>query len=95
MNSISLFIAVAKTYLLSGWMRRAQYWPYINVQFVLYGNKLCYKLQNERKSKNIWDKLFKNEPSKNCGRQPLKNFTWSILEHFVPFVLFRLVPGVN
>ena len=20
----------------------------------------------------------------SCGRQPLKNFTWSILEHFVP-----------
>ena len=23
---------------------------------------------------------FKNGPSKTCGRQPLKNFTWSILE---------------
>ena len=22
---------------------------------------------------NIWDKLFKNEPKKICGRQPLKN----------------------
>ena len=21
----------------------------------------------------IWDKVFKNEPSKICGRQPLKN----------------------
>ena len=26
--------------------------------------KLCY----------IWDKVFKNRPSKICGRQPLKNW---------------------
>ena len=25
-----------------------------------------------------------NGPSKICGRQPLKHFTWSILEYFVP-----------
>ena len=30
-----------------------------------------------------WDKVFKNGPSKICGRQPSKNFTWSILEYFV------------
>ena len=30
-----------------------------------------------------WDKVFKNEPSKICGRQSLKNFTWSVLEYFV------------
>ena len=55
---------------------------------------------------DIWDKVFKNEPSKICGRQPLKNlkgygvlnqtmsqrlsstnFTWSILEYFVPFLI--------
>ena len=35
---------------------------------------------------NIWDKLFKNGPSKICGRQPLKSFTWSILEYIVPFI---------
>ena len=34
-------------------------------------------------------KVFKNGPSKICGRQPLKNlsstnFTWSIFECFVP-----------
>ena len=28
---------------------------------------------------------FKNAPNKICGRQPLKNFTWSILEYFVPY----------
>ena len=31
--------------------------------------------------------VFENEASKICGRQPLKNFTWSILEYFVPYVL--------
>ena len=30
-----------------------------------------------------WDKVFKNGPSRICGRQFLKNFTWSILEYFV------------
>ena len=35
----------------------------------------------------IWDKLFKNGPSKICGRQPIKNFTWSILEYFVLFII--------
>ena len=33
----------------------------------------------------------KNGPSKICGRQPLKNFTRSILEYFVPFVLKNIV----
>ena len=34
----------------------------------------------------MWDKVFKNGPSKICGRQPLKNFSWSILECFVSYV---------
>ena len=32
---------------------------------------------------NIWDKVFKNGPSKICGRQPLKNralFIWYIFK---------------
>ena len=33
------------------------------------------------------DKVFKNGPSKICGRQPLKNFTWFILEYLDPFIL--------
>ena len=33
---------------------------------------------------DIVDKIFKNGPSKICGRQPLKSFTWSIIEYFVP-----------
>ena len=31
--------------------------------------------------KNIWVKLLKNGPSKVCGRQTLKKFTWSVLEY--------------
>ena len=31
-----------------------------------------------------WDKVFKNGPSKICERQPLKSFTWSSREYFVP-----------
>ena len=31
-----------------------------------------------------WDKVFKNRLSKICGRQPLKNFTLSVLECFFP-----------
>ena len=34
-----------------------------------------------------WDKVFKSGPSKICGRQLLKNFTWSTLEYFVQNVL--------
>ena len=34
------------------------------------------------------DKVLKNDPSKICGRQTLKNFKWAILEYFVPNVLF-------
>ena len=30
-----------------------------------------------------WHKVFKNGPREICGRQPLKNFTRSILEYFV------------
>ena len=35
---------------------------------------------------NIWDKVIRNRPSKTCGRQPLKNLTWSILKYFVRFI---------
>ena len=38
----------------------------------------------------MWDKVFKNGPSKICGRQPLKNFTSPILEYFVPFI-FKVI----
>ena len=29
-----------------------------------------------RSLSNIWCKIFKNEPSKNCGKQSLKNLKW-------------------
>ena len=31
-----------------------------------------------------------NGASKICGRQPLKNFTWTILEYFVAYNLCKL-----
>ena len=31
---------------------------------------------------DVLNKVFKNGPSKICGRQPLKKFTWSILKYF-------------
>ena len=42
-----------------------------------------YKSNMYRSVSYKWDKLFKNRPSKVCGRQPLKNFTCSVLEYFV------------
>ena len=41
----------------------------------------------------IWAKVFKNGPSKFCGRQPSKNFAWSILQYFVPYVKHNLLYG--
>ena len=32
----------------------------------------------------MWVKVFKNGPSIICGRQPLKYFTWSIVEYLDP-----------
>ena len=42
----------------------------------------------------IWDKVFTNGPNKICGRQPLKNFTWSILEYFVSFKTKYIPVGI-
>ena len=33
------------------------------------------KFTTVKKTRLIWDKIFKNGPSKICGRQPLQNFT--------------------
>ena len=35
--------------------------------------KLLYKFLTTFCLHHKWDKIFKNEPSKICGRQPLKN----------------------
>ena len=32
------------------------------------------------------DEVFKNRPSKIWGRQPFKNYTWSILKYFAPYI---------
>ena len=37
--------------------------------------------------KLIWDNVFKNGPSKSCGRQPLKNVTRPNLEYFVAYII--------
>ena len=41
------------------------------------------------------DKVFKNGSSKIRGRQPLKTFTWSILEYIVPNKTQVLTKSVN
>ena len=46
-------------------------------------------------NRNNWGKVFKNGPSKICGRQSLKNFTWSILEYFVPTDLGKVDRGLE
>ena len=43
----------------------------------------------------IWDKVLKNGACKICGRQPLKNFTWSILEYYVPYLLAEVVSSIK
>ena len=53
-------------------------------------NKIVTALVNFNKkhdtptSSHKWIKVFKNGPSKICGRQSLKNFTWSIVEYLDP-----------
>ena len=49
----------------------------------LIGDQLFHVLENKL-YRIIWVKVFKNRPSKICGWQPLKNFTWSILEYLDP-----------
>ena len=53
---------------------------------VAYKKKRVKRKRNSASAKYIymWEREFKNEPGKICGRQPLKNFTWSILQYFVP-----------
>ena len=48
--------------------------------------KVTYCKFRENSNSDIWDKVFKNEPNKICGRQPR-----SILEYFVPYFLDHIV----
>ena len=43
----------------------------------------------------IWVKVFKNGPGRIYGRQPLKNFTWVILECLDPYVNFKRNGQIN
>ena len=44
-----------------------------------------FLIPNQKGSKLYkWDRVFKNGPSKISVKQPLKNFTWTVLENFVP-----------
>ena len=66
------------------------HWPMFPFSGVFRGYKIRTLARNGLIKSNIWDKVFKNGPSKICGRQPLKNvsstnFTWSILEYFVSY----------
>ena len=50
---------------------------------------LCILFCLNMKVSNIWDKVFKNRPSKICGRQPFKKlerYGLLKLEYFVPFL---------
>ena len=38
--------------------------------------------------KHIWDKVFKNGPSKICGRQPLKNLKYGLLKQTISLQIF-------
>ena len=46
---------------------------------------VCLKDILKCKTRVIWDKVFKNGPSKISGKQALKNFTWPILEYFLRY----------
>ena len=54
-------------------------------QFTLKDGNLILKLKTKMKDlRNInWDKVFKNGPSKICGRRPLKNLKEYGLLQFV------------
>ena len=49
------------------------------------------KEQDTCRCSNIRVKVFKNGPSKICGRQPSKSFTWSILEYINPCVTHEVM----
>ena len=57
------------------------------MDWFLYDNGLRHeRVKINPRSHDILDKVPRKGPRKICGRQPLKSFTWSILEYFFPFV---------
>ena len=53
---------------------------------LLLNNSQSYSFFPLNRSTMKLDNVFKNGLSKICGRQPSKNFTWSIIEYLVPCV---------
>ena len=53
---------------------------------IFWTPKLVYWLPKFPGYGTVWVKVFKNGPSKICGRQPLKHFRWSILEYLDPYI---------
>ena len=63
--------------------------------FKMYRNRsVAWNGLRREKLELLWkikcDKVFKNGPSKICGRQPLKKFSLSVLEHFAPNTPFKI-----
>ena len=50
--------------------------PYLDLVKHPYWNFFCENIYIIVNVQNVWDKVFKNEPSKLCGRQLLKNLKW-------------------
>ena len=67
-------------------LSKKQVYVYLRWQLSVNGKKHAASSAKLCKVSSSWDKVFKNGPSKIWGRQSLKNFSWSILESFVPVV---------
>ena len=64
MSQKTLLQVILKTFLTS-----AEIWDQSNFEYILQ----CRKFYQNATSMITWDKVFKNGPSKTCGRQPLKS----------------------
>ena len=75
------------------------YFSWRSWKFSIFKQKTWFLIKNKSLSKlrdNIWDKVFKNGPSKICGRQPIKNLKeYSLVRGLVclsrpyPFKFFK------
>ena len=63
--------------------------------FVLYYSAFANRFKNFQSGyliQYIWIIVFKNEPSKICGRQPLKNLKWyGLLGRISPLSVLKLL----
>ena len=83
-----LFICLIVIHVTGDW----QCVQYKLVLFLIRWVRVIYKNKHSPLNQSlikqvIWDKVFKNGQSKICGRQPLKNFTYIILEYFLPYMI--------